>query len=206
MTTHTTTADVATIPDEPAPEARILEHAYDGIHEYDNPLPGWWSAIFWATIVFAAAYGIFYHVGHWGSTPESTYAVALASYEDQRGARDIAESASVDEGQLARRAADPATLATGRAVFVARCASCHTEDGRGLIGPNLTDHFQLHGHTRVDIYMTVKKGVPGTAMLAWGEQLSAADVLAVAAYATTLRGQNLPGKAREGQPVQAFTP
>ena len=77
MTTHTTTGDVATIPDEPAPEARILEHAYDGIHEYDNPLPGWWSAIFWATIVFAAAYGIFYHVGHWGSTPESTYAVAL---------------------------------------------------------------------------------------------------------------------------------
>ena len=88
------------------------------------------------------------------------YKAALATYEDQRGARDQAEAASVNEASLARRAADPAVLADGRAVFVARCASCHTEDGRGLIGPNLTDQFQLHGQSRLDIFNTVKKGVP----------------------------------------------
>jgi len=91
-------------------------------------------------------------------------------------------------------------------VFHARCATCHTEDGRGLIGPNLTDHFQLHGESRLDIYKTVKNGVPGTAMLAWGEQLPPNDVLAVAAFVTTLRGQNLPGKAAEGLPVKPFMP
>jgi cytochrome c oxidase cbb3-type subunit 3 len=205
MSTSTTTSE-SDIPDEAEPEARLMGHAYDGIHEYDNPLPGWWSAIFLATIVFAAAYGAFYHVARWGKTPQQKYAVALASYEDQRGARDLAESASVSEDAIARRAAEPATLANGRAVFVARCASCHTEDGRGLIGPNLTDDFQLHGQTRMDILAVVKKGVPGTAMLAWGEQLPPADVLAVTVFVTTLRGQNLPGKAREGQPVQKFTP
>jgi|MudIll2142460700_1097286.scaffolds.fasta_scaffold00509_7 cytochrome c oxidase cbb3-type subunit 3 len=205
MTTQATTAE-AGVPDEPALEARLMTHAYDGIREYDNPLPGWWSAIFWATIVFAAGYGVFYHIGRWGKTPDQKYQAALATYEGQRGARDRAESASVSEDVLQRRAADPKTLADGRAVFVARCASCHTDDGRGLIGPNLTDDYQLHGHTRMDIYSTVKKGVAGTAMLAWGEQLPPADVIAVATYVTTLRGQNIPGKAREGQPVQPFTP
>jgi cytochrome c oxidase cbb3-type subunit 3 len=204
MTTQT--ADIATIPDEAEPEARLLDHAYDGIREYDNPLPGWWSAIFVASIVFAAAYGAFYHVSGWGKTPAEKYSVALAAYDDQRGARDLAEAASVNEGVLARRVAEPATLATGRNVFVARCVSCHADDGRGLIGPNLTDGYQLHGQTRMDIFTTVKKGVPGTAMLAWGEQLSPADVISVTAYVITLRGQNIPGKAREGQPVGPFGP
>ena len=35
---------------------RILEHAYDGIQEYDNPMPGWWVIMFWVTIVFAIGY------------------------------------------------------------------------------------------------------------------------------------------------------
>ena len=96
------------------------------------------------------------------------------------GGRDGASARRRRFEGVARRAADPAVLADGRAVFVARCASCHTEDGRGLIGPNLTDHFQIHGHSRLDIFNTVKKGVPGTAMLAWGEQLPPGDVIAVA--------------------------
>lgn len=29
---------------------RILEHNYDGIQEYDNPTPGWWHWLFWASI------------------------------------------------------------------------------------------------------------------------------------------------------------
>ncbi|MEK7370666.1 MAG: cbb3-type cytochrome c oxidase N-terminal domain-containing protein, partial [candidate division NC10 bacterium] len=42
---------------------RLLDHEYDGIEEYDNPLPGWWVWVFWATIVFSGVYVAFYHVG-----------------------------------------------------------------------------------------------------------------------------------------------
>jgi cytochrome c oxidase cbb3-type subunit 3 len=38
------------------PDGPVLDHAYDGIREYDNPLPGWWTWMFVATIVFACVY------------------------------------------------------------------------------------------------------------------------------------------------------
>jgi hypothetical protein len=56
----------------------------------------------------------------------------------------------------------------------------------------------------MDIFKTVRGGVAGTAMLAWGEQMGAADVVAVATFVTTLRGQDLTGKEPQGQPVESF--
>ncbi len=187
-------------------EARLLGHAYDGIREYDNPMPGWWKAIFWATIVFSAGYGAYYHLAGWGQMPAESYRAALATYGETRVLRDRAEAANVSEGALARKAADPVIVEQGRALFVARCASCHTENGRGLIGPNLTDQFQIRGETRMDLHAAIKGGVPGTAMLAWGEQLPASDVVMLAAFVSSVRGQNLVGKPREGRAVGPFAP
>ena len=42
---------------------RLLPHAQDGIEEYDNPLPGWWVWIFWATIAFSIGYWVYYELG-----------------------------------------------------------------------------------------------------------------------------------------------
>jgi cytochrome c oxidase cbb3-type subunit 3 len=53
----------------------------------------------------------------------------------------------------------------------------------------------------------VRDGVPGTAMVAWGEQLPPADLIAAASFVITLRGTNVPGgKSPEGAPVEAFAP
>ena len=30
---------------------KILDHSYDGIQEFDNPMPGWWKAIFVLTVM-----------------------------------------------------------------------------------------------------------------------------------------------------------
>ena len=32
---------------------KTMGHAFDGIEEYDNPLPQWWFLLFVGTIVFA---------------------------------------------------------------------------------------------------------------------------------------------------------
>jgi cytochrome c oxidase cbb3-type subunit III len=95
-------------------------------------------------------------------------------------------------------------VSAGAKLFATRCVSCHAEDGRGLIGPNLTDSYQLHGDTRMDILKTVRGGVQGTAMLAWGEQMSMQDVVTVATFVTTLRGTNVKGKEPQGHPVEPF--
>lgn len=194
-------SDVAAAVDADA--GHLTTHEYDGIQEYDNPLPGWWRALFWATAVFSVAYYLWFH-GGWATQPQTSYKAALAEYDSLKSRRDAADAANVSEDILARGAADPKVIEAGAAVFATRCASCHTDNGRGLIGPNLTDNFQIHGSTRLDIFKTIRGGVPGTAMIGWGEQMSAADVLAVAAFTATLRGKNIAGKEPQGQPVEAF--
>jgi len=185
-------------------ESRLMHHSYDGIQEYDNPLPGWWRMIFWASIVFAAGYWIWFHVAPWHSTPASKYQAALAEYEAGREERAAAEAKNVSEDALREAARDSDSVSHGAKIFSQRCVSCHTEDGHGLIGPNLTDLYQKHGTTRMDIYNTITNGAPGTAMLAWGEQMPATEIVAVASFVITLRGKNIPGKAPDGQPVQPF--
>jgi cytochrome c oxidase cbb3-type subunit 3 len=187
-----------------ADDARLMDHAYDGIREYDNPLPGWWRALFWLSIVFAAGYWVWFHVGPWGKTPQAKYEVALAQYADDKGRREKAELRDISEDTFARNASDPKLLDHGMAIFAARCASCHAAEGQGLIGPNLTDGYQMHGASRMDIFKTIRTGVPGTAMLAWGEQMPPADVAAVTTFVATLRGKNVQGKEPQGAPVEAF--
>jgi len=189
---------------EQTSDVQILEHSYDGIQEFDNPLPGWWRAGFWLSIVFAGGYWMWFHVAGWGETPATKYQHALASYAEKKTEREAAEAADVNEAALERNAHDGKILDRGKAIFASRCVSCHTEDGHGLIGPNLTDRYQIHGTTRMDIFKTISGGVQGTAMLAWGEQMSAADVVAVASFVTTLRGKDIPGKEPQGQPVEPF--
>ena len=38
-------------------------HDCDGIREFDNPMPFWWSAIFWGSIFYAALYALYYMIG-----------------------------------------------------------------------------------------------------------------------------------------------
>ena len=193
--------------DEPVDEARLLHHSYDGIREYDNPLPGWWSFIFICSIVFAVAYGFTTLILHRMESPEEAYAASLADYSANKAVRQAADAKNVSEKIIAVAAKDGEIRAHGAKIFAKFCVTCHTDNGRGLIGANLTDSFQIHGTTRMDIYKTVTNGVQGTPMLAWGEQMPQTDVLAVAAFVTTLRGKNEPnGKAPQGQPVKPFEP
>lgn len=204
-TAEATAADVTRANDtEDALAPRLLDHSYDGIREYDNPLPGWWSSIFIGTIIFAGFYGLYFHVVGWGAMPEDTYRAQVESYDSKRDVRERAELASISEDFLRDQVADAKVVARGKAVFAERCVSCHGPEGAGVIGPNLTDLYHKHGSTRLDIFKTVRSGEPGTAMLAWGDQLPPADVVAAAAFAITLRGTKVPGKAPEGQPVEPF--
>jgi cytochrome c oxidase cbb3-type subunit 3 len=84
---------------------------------------------------------------------------------------------------------------------------CHGPKGQGVIGPNLTDDYWLHGKASfMDIYAVVNEGVPAKGMPAWGKKLDPVEVAKLAAYVGTLRGTNLPGKAPEGTLLATVAP
>jgi cytochrome c oxidase cbb3-type subunit 3 len=206
------TSDAAVTPEQEEqdeqgpPDGKLLDHSYDGIQEYDNPLPGWWSAIFIGSIVFAVAYGAYYHVTSWGSSPAKVYEQDLAEWNEKKAIRDRTEASRIDEATLASNAKDANLVARGAEVFATKCVTCHAAGGVGQIGPNLTDAYQLHGTTRMDILHTIHDGVSGTAMIAWGDQLPPDDLISVTTYVTTLRNTDKPGKAPEGAQVGPFAP
>lgn len=181
----------------------VLDHAYDGIYELDNPMPGWMWVIFAGTIIFSFGYLGYYWFGP-GPSIHQEYATAYKGYESKRVEREKTESSSVTEEVLVAAMADQALVDRGAVIFKEKCVACHAANGEGLVGPNLTDNFQIHGSTRRDIYLTIRGGVAGTAMIAWGDQLSLPDLNAAAAFAATLRGKKLAGKGAEGNPVEAF--
>ncbi len=95
-------------------------------------------------------------------------------------------------------------MAKGKEIFAGRCVPCHGDRGQGIVGPNLTDDFWLHGGRPSEIYHTITEGVPEKGMVPWKTQLSPEEIAAVTAYVGTLRGTNPPNpKPPEGQKVAA---
>jgi hypothetical protein len=80
----------------------------------------------------------------------------------------------------------------GKKIFQSKCSPCHGLFAEGAIGPNLTDSHWLHGPQLLDIYRTVREGVPEKGMVAWDRQLRPGELLAVSSYVGSLHGSNPP--------------
>jgi len=182
---------------------KLMDHEYDGIREYDNPLPGWWTGIFIATILFSVVYWAFFHLGGPGLSETESYEAEMKAFAAVQ-AKQAAETGP-DEATLAQMQANPAALADAKALFAKHCLACHGANGEGKIGPNMTDSHQIHGSTRVDIYHTIKNGVPAKGMISWEKVLKPAEMMNLTVFVASLRGTNAAGgKAPEGQKVGAF--
>jgi cytochrome c oxidase cbb3-type subunit 3 len=183
----------------------LLEHSYDGIQEYDNPLPRWWLAIFWATIIFTPLYIVFFHFGP-GQLAIDRYDRAMMIATERQMATILAMG-EISERTLVDLTDDPSMMNGGKKVFTARCATCHGMFGEGGIGPNLTDDHWLHGAQLMDVYRTVREGVPAKGMLAWERQLRPAELLAVSAYVGSLLDSDPPNpKPPQGGLVARVAP
>ncbi len=181
---------------------RLLSGNYDGIQEFDNDLPRWWVGLFWATIIFGAFYTAYYSFGP-GRSPNEQLAVDMEELKVVREHAEAAKPALVDtEDSLVALAKNADTVAKGKAVFDLRCAPCHGPQGQGVVGPNLTDNFWIHGGKITDTLHVVQKGVLDKGMLAWEGVIPPDELRAVVAYIYTLRGSSPPNpKAPQGDPA-----
>lgn len=172
-------------------------HSYDGIRELDNIVPPWFTTAFILTIVFAVGYMYRYHIAKSAPLQIEEYhqSVALANLEHDEYLKTQANS--IDESNVTLMTG--ADLDAGQKIFVTLCAACHKADGSGLVGPNMTDDYWIHGGSLQNIFKTVKYGVPDKGMISWKEQLSPQQMAQVSNYILTLRGTNPPDpKEKQG--------
>ncbi len=176
----------------------LLDHDYDGIRELDNKIPPWFSFIFAGTILFAIAYMINYHVIGSGNVQEEEYAAEVREAALQK--KMLSASGALIDEETVTFVDDPASLSEGKNIFTKNCAACHGKKGEGLVGPNLTDDYWIHGNRINDLFKTVKYGVVAKGMPTWGKQLSPTQIQEVTSYILTLHGTNPPNaKAPQGK-------
>lgn len=172
--------------------AKLQDQHHDGIEEHDHPLPGWWLAKFVLTIIFAVLYYFYYEMSG-GPSTDQELAGRLAEIEAVQK-----EAVGQAFNNLDQDVLKPEMVARGQTVFAEKCFMCHGPQGQGLIGPNLTDNFWLHGNTSADILKVIQKGVPDKGMVPWEAVLSPEDQIAAVAFIKSLKGTN-PSNPKEPQ-------
>jgi cytochrome c oxidase cbb3-type subunit 3 len=186
-------------------------HSWDGIEEFNNPLPRWWLWTFYATIIWAIGYTIAYPA--WPLLTQAT--PGLLGYSTRGEVQEdidavIAANADIEmrlaSAELTSISDDPAlqSFATnaGGAVFRTWCAQCHGSGAAGAKGyPNLLDDDWLWGGTIEEIHYTISHGIRNdvdfdshwSQMPAFGELLTDDEIGAVVQHVKAISGQDHDG-------------
>ena len=166
-------------------------HIYDGIEEYDNPLPAWWFYMFAITIVWGVGYLVIYpgmgnFAGTIGWTQVGQYEAEVAAADEKyREMRDRYLALPVEE-----IAADPAVRKMGMRMFANNCAQCHGADAKGAFGfPNLTDDDWIYGGDAATIKATLVNGRQAV-MPAWASVIGEDGIRDVTQYVLSLNGRD----------------
>lgn len=183
--------------------ANLTGHAYDGIVEYDNPLPGWWKFLFWFFILIAPIYYFYVHSGASGRSIEDQYNNHMASIFEVRFA-EIGELTG-DRATLLKYMNEKEWLSVGKVAYQTNCISCHGADGGGLVGPNLTDDHWKNLSNIEGIVSVIENGAANGAMPAWKTRFSHPNqIVLISAYVASLRKNPVAGKEAEGKIIPAW--
>ena len=154
----------------------ISDHEYDGIRELDNDMPSWWKWLFIVSIAVA----IIYLVRLWVFRADDL----IQKKEFEKEMVDAKANAPADQGGAIelKLLTDGVSLASGKETWTKICAVCHLTDGGGLVGPNMTDNYWIHGNKVEDLFHILEVGVIEKGMISYKEQLSPKQRLEVTSY------------------------
>ena len=176
-----------------------MGHSFDGIEEYDNPLPRWWFMLFVGTLLFAVVYLILYPgMGNWkgvlpgyddGWTSAKQWEREMDRADEKYGPI-FAKYSAMSVEQVAQ---DPDAIKMGARLFANHCAICHGSDAKGSAGfPNLADDIWRWGGDTASIKASILNGRSGV-MPGWGAVIGEDGVKNVSAYVRSeLAGLKLP--------------
>lgn len=182
---------------EPFQRDQVMEgHTYDGIQEYENPLPFWWIALFGITILFAIVYFIGSFVTGSIDSYEEDLAQGMEEIQQMREAA-ASQAPAYDEATLIAITDDPANAEAGNLTYQTYCAICHGANGEGGIGPNLTDDYWIYKGDRETIFSVITNGAQN-GMVAWESVISAEDRAKLVAFIYSIHGSE-PDNAKDPQ-------
>ena len=167
------------------------DHEYDGIRELDNHLPPWWTYLFYLTIVFSIVYVLLYHFLDTAPLQLEEYNIEMAAAASAKVERQAEAGEIIDETNVVL-ATEATQLANGESIFQSSCALCHRNDGGGMVGPDLTDEYWIHGGSLKDIFSIIKYGVIEKGMVSWEAALKPEDIRDVSSFIFNLQGTNPP--------------
>ena len=168
-------------------EVKTTGHSWDGIEEYNNPMPRWWFWMFIMTILFGIGYLVAYPgMGDYKGTFNWT---SHNQYEREVAAADKTVNAlygKYSKMKVEDVAKDKNAMTIGKNLFDTYCIQCHGSDAQGSRGfPNLTDSDWIYGGTPEKIHETITNGRIGI-MMPWGPNLGTEGVRDVANYVISL--------------------
>ncbi|MDQ2094162.1 cytochrome-c oxidase, cbb3-type subunit III [Rhodalgimonas zhirmunskyi] len=192
-------------------EVETTGHSWDGIEEYNNPLPKWWVWVFYICIIWAIGYSIAYPawpgiksatagVLGWSTRANVAEEIETFAAKNQAINAELAsvELASINENETLKAYA----ISAGEATFNTWCAQCHQRNGAGVKGagyPTLSDDAWLWGGTMEEIHYTVAHGIRNeddddarySEMPAFGrdELLEPEEIASVVNFVMTLSGE-----------------
>lgn len=150
-------------------EVETTGHSWDGIEEYNNPLPRWWLWTFYLCIVWAIGYSIAYPAwplvkgattGLLGFSTRAEVAKDIQTFDDMNAAITAELAAANVADVLPNTPLGDYATNMGAAVFRANCSQCHGSGAAGNVGyPNLLDNDWLWGGTVDEIAFTIQHGV-----------------------------------------------
>jgi cytochrome c oxidase cbb3-type subunit 3 len=165
----------------------------------DNRLPPWWLYGFYISIFFAVIYIWRYHVSHTAPLSVEELQIAMVKADEQKAEYLKKSANNVDENTV-KVLTDAGDISGGAKVFTQNCAACHGKAGEGIVGPNLTDDYWLHGGSIKDVFKTIKYGWPEKGMRSWKDDLSPVQIAQVSSYIKSIHGSNPPNaKAQQGE-------
>jgi cytochrome c oxidase cbb3-type subunit 3 len=168
-----------------------MGHDYDGIRELNNPTPPWWRWSFYFSIVFALVYVWRFQISH--AAPSQLEELAIAEAEAAEAKAEYLKNAAnnIDENTVTLLTS-PEDIASGQKLFSSSCAPCHGPQGQGVVGPDLTDDYWLHGGQVKAIFSTIKYGVPEKGMKSWKDDFSPKQLAQLTSFIKSIRGSNPP--------------
>ena len=191
-------------------EIETTGHSWDGLEEYNNPLPRWWLWTFYATLIWGLLYTIAYPAwplvngateGLLGFSTRQNVADDIAAVEAQN-AGNMEALASIELASLSdNNELQGFAVNAGKAIFVANCSQCHGTGGAGVQAsgyPNLLDDGWLWGGSIDDIAFTVAHGIRNeqsdearwSEMSAYGEIFTEEEIAQSVAYVQSISGQD----------------